>query len=77
MVRSKSSKRNQSVQHTWNNSPRYFTDAASDRILGYMCGAMVSVVAFKAKGREFDSTDGCSHTVQKPSISSRLLASAR
>ena len=36
-----------------------------------MCGlrgAVVSVVAFKAKGRGFKSTHGCSHTVPKPSF---------
>ena len=37
-------------------------------------GAVVSVVAFKAKGRGFKSTHGCSHTVQKPSISPRLFS---
>ena len=36
-------------------------------------GAVVSVVAFWAKGRGFKSTHGCSHTVQKPSISPRLF----
>ena len=36
-------------------------------------GTVVSVVAFKANGRGFKSTHGCSHTVQKPSISPRLF----
>ena len=36
-------------------------------------GAVVSVVAFWAKSRGFKSTHGCSHTVQKPSISPRLF----
>ena len=36
-------------------------------------GAVVSVVAFKTKGRGFKSTHGCSHTVKKPSISHRLF----
>ena len=44
--------------------------------LGQVCGlrgAVVSVVAFWAKGRGFKSTHGCSHTMQKPSISPRLF----
>ena len=36
-------------------------------------GAVVSVVAFKAEGRGFKSTHGCSHTVRKPWISHRLF----
>ena len=42
----------------------------------YVCGlrgAVVSVVAFKAKGRGFKSTHGCSHIVPKPSISPALF----
>ena len=36
-------------------------------------GAVVRDVGFKAKGRGFKSTHGCSHTVQKPSISPALF----
>ena len=42
-----------------------------------LCGTVVSVVAFKVKGRGFKSTHGCSHTVQKPSINPGYLANAR
>ena len=38
-----------------------------------LCGAAVSVVTFKAKGRRFKCSHGCSHIVQKPSISPRLF----
>ena len=38
-----------------------------------LCDAVVSAVAFRAKGRGFKSTHGCSHTMKKPSISPRLF----
>ena len=45
----------------------------SDILVCGLRGAVVSVVAFWAKGRGFKSTHGCSHTVQKLSISPRLF----
>ena len=40
-------------------------------------GAVVNVVAFKAKGRGFKSTHGFSHTMQKPSISPALFGQCK
>ena len=48
-------------------SPNIFFNVCGPR------GAVVSVIAFNAEGREFKSTHGCSHTMQKPSISPRLF----